>query len=123
LSINVVALDGWKDWVDAWEGRIRRIRNEKKMRLRLFAIWKLIEILFHLWSPAGKPKEERPDSVSRRVASAAPFMCGRRVSRKWTQERPMLEGNRGSHLIKRLKFSFPLDFRSPLLPHRIIVMA
>ena len=123
MNVNVAVLDGWKDWVEVWEGRIRRIRNEKKMRSRLFAVWKLIEILFHLWSPAGKAKEGRPDSVSRRYASVAPFMCYRGVSRQWSKERPMLEKDRGSHLIKRLTFSFPLDFRSPLLPHRVIVIA
>jgi len=95
----------------------------RKMRSRLFAVWKLIEILFHLWNPAGKAKEERPDSVPRGFAIAAPFMCYRGFSRKRSKERPMLEKNRGSHLIKRLKFSFPLGFRSPLLPHRVIVIA
>jgi hypothetical protein len=121
LKVSTV-LNGHRERVRKREGWVQGTRHKKKMSSRLIAIWKLIEILCYLWTPSGKRKEEWMGSVPSEVGGASSLFFDRRFLRKRKKERPSLEGNRESHLIKSLMFSFPLDFRSPLPPHRVTVI-
>ncbi|OGP65825.1 MAG: hypothetical protein A2169_08365 [Deltaproteobacteria bacterium RBG_13_47_9] len=98
-----------------WESGLRA-RDKKKMRLRLFAIWKLIEILLNLFAPWRKREGRWIYSMVSEYDgsySSVPFK-GLLMNRK-QEAGPFPRVPFGSHGNKKLFLLFPLDFHSYLL--------
>jgi hypothetical protein len=85
------------------------------MSARLFAIWKLIRVLYILLNPLREGKERGIYSITSETGRfSLPFPL-RGFLRKRKKGRPFLKITMGFHLIKGPFFLFPVDLRPFLL--------